>query len=50
MENDKHYRHELKYAVSYADYVAMRSRLRMIMKTDPHTLANGKYLIRSIYQ
>ena len=49
MEQDKHFRHELKYAIAYPDYVAMRSRLRQIMRADPHTFANGTYRIRSIY-
>ena len=49
MEQEKHYRHELKYAIPYADYQAMRRRLRKVMKTDPHTDENGLYQIRSIY-
>lgn len=49
MENEPRYRHELKYSVSYADFVALRGKLRMIMQTDPHTNASGRYCIRSIY-
>ncbi len=49
MESEKHYRHELKYAISYADYRAMRERLKAVMKTDPHTDGEGTYSIRSIY-
>ena len=49
MEKKKHYRHELKYAVSYIDYMAMRGRLRKIMSIDPHASKNGLYQIRSIY-
>ena len=49
MDQVKNYRHELKYAIHYADYVAMRARLRSVMKSDPHTRADGSYLIRSIY-
>ena len=49
MEQEKHYRHELKYAISYPDYLAMRRRLRTVMTVDPHTSANGLYQIRSIY-
>ena len=49
MDEKKHYRHELKYAISYADYVAMRQRLKAVMKPDPHTSEDGKYRIRSIY-
>ena len=49
MEQEKHYRHELKYAVPYADYLALRTRLRPVMSVDPHTNADGRYQIRSIY-
>ena len=49
MEQEKHYRHELKYAIPYADYIAMRGRLRRLMTLDPHTDASGLYHIRSIY-
>ncbi len=49
MEQEKHYRHELKYAIPYADYLALRTRLRAVMQTDPHTNAGGLYQIRSIY-
>jgi len=49
MEQEKHYRHELKYAISDADYHALRNRLRPIMKPDPHVNSDGRYLIRSIY-
>ena len=43
------YRHELKFMISYSDYLAMRERLKAIMQTDPHVQGNGRYLIRSIY-
>lgn len=46
---EKRYRHELKYDIAYTDYLAMRFRLQKIMQSDPHTLANGRYQIRSIY-
>ena len=49
MTQDRHYRHELKYKISYPDYLAMRSRLRPVMKADPHASAGGRYLVRSIY-
>ena len=49
MEEKKPYRHELKYPVSYTDYLAIRSRIRSIMSSDPHTNADGRYRIRSIY-
>ena len=44
-----HYRHELKYQITYADYLALRQRLRPVMKADPHTGPDGRYQIRSIY-
>ena len=49
MEQEAHYRHELKFAVPYADYLALRARLRAVMAADPHTGADGRYRIRSIY-
>jgi hypothetical protein len=49
MENEKNYRHELKFEIPYGEYVAMRSRLRLIMKADPHVNEDGRYRIRSIY-
>jgi hypothetical protein len=49
LEQEKHYRHELKFAIPYADYLAMRARLRAVMTADPHADASGTYRIRSIY-
>ena len=49
MVQEKHYRHELKYEIPYADYIAVRTRLRAVMKSDPHVSADGSYRIRSIY-
>lgn len=49
MANDKRYRNELKYNISYADYIALRQRLRVIMKPDAHADESRKYKIRSIY-
>lgn len=49
MEQEKKYRHELKFAIPYADYLSMRTRLQKVMSKDPHTDASGTYHIRSIY-
>ena len=49
MTQDRQYRHELKYKISYPDYLATRSRMRPVMKADPHASAGGRYLVRSIY-
>ena len=43
------FRHELKYIIGYADYLALRVRLRAVMQPDGHVDEEGKYLIRSIY-
>lgn len=43
------YRHELKYQIHYADYLAVRQRLRQVMKPDGHAGADRRYVIRSIY-
>lgn len=45
----KHFRHELKYVIPYADYLAMRARLRKVMSKDPHIGEAGTHQIRSIY-
>lgn len=49
MELNGNYGHELKYQISRADYLAIRQRLKAVMKRDPHTRANGLYNIRSVY-
>ncbi|MBP1580078.1 MAG: polyphosphate polymerase domain-containing protein [Oscillospiraceae bacterium] len=49
MEKAPRYRHELKYSISRAEHLALRSRLRAVMQTDPHTDSSGLYRIRSIY-
>ena len=49
MEQEKHYRHELKYLIPYSEYVAMSKRLKLIMKSDPHVREDGRYQIRSVY-
>lgn len=45
----EHYRHELKFSIDYGQYLALRSRIRPLLQTDPHTGAGGTYLIRSVY-
>lgn len=47
--NEQKRRHELKYYVTYSDYLAIRSRLRAVAKSDPHVGAEGTYHIRSLY-
>lgn len=42
-------RKEIKHAISYPQYMMMKSKLAHIMQLDPHAGANGKYLIRSTY-
>ncbi len=49
MQQNNAYRHELKFQISYADYLALRSRLSPVMEPDPHAGSDGRYLIRSIY-
>lgn len=46
---DCKFRHELKYICSDAELTAMQLRLSHLMRRDPHTRADGTYLIRSIY-
>ena len=49
MELDGKYRHELKYKIYFSEYLAIRQRLRSVMRPDPHAGADGTYQIRSIY-
>lgn len=49
MGNMPRYRHELKYQISRSDYMALRQRLRTVMKPDSHAGGDGTYVIRSIY-
>lgn len=43
------YRHELKYAVDMGTYLALRQRLRAVMKPDRHAGPEGRYTVYSIY-
>ena len=42
-------RHELKFHINTADYAQLRSRLRIVAKPDENALADGAYMIRSLY-
>ena len=37
MEQHGKYRHELKYSITPAEYMALRGRLGVVMQPDPHT-------------
>ncbi len=45
----KAYRHELKYALDYIDYIAVQSRVKHMMSHDTNADATGAYHIRSLY-
>lgn len=42
-------RHEYKIALSFADALLLRTRLRAVMQRDSHAGADGTYRIRSFY-
>ena len=42
------YRHEWKHEINAADLMALRARLRTVLRPDSHG-NNGKYIIRSLY-
>lgn len=42
-------RHEHKHIITYGDMLLLRSRLRAVMKADPHAGPDGVYRIRSLY-
>ena len=43
------YRHELKYYLSYTDYINLRNRMIATVPRDPHAGDTGIYFIRSLY-
>lgn len=43
------YRHELKYYLSYADYLVMSKRIGALMARDKNAGTKGEYFIRSLY-
>ncbi len=49
MQEKQIWRHELKYSITYADYLALQARLSPVMKHDAHAGGDGRYLISSIY-
>ena len=42
-------RHELKHVIHTGDYLAIKNRLKWIMKSDQHVNSSGQYKIRSLY-
>ncbi len=42
-------RHELKYYISYSAYIALRHRLKLVMREDPHALDDKGYFVSSLY-
>lgn len=49
MATKERYRNELKFQINYADYLALRQRLRLVMGQDVHADENGLCRVRSIY-
>lgn len=48
MENNKKFRHEIKYLCNHIQLAVIQSRLKAIMKLDPHATM-GQYTVRSMY-
>ncbi|SEN83548.1 VTC domain-containing protein [Paenisporosarcina quisquiliarum] len=42
-------RQELKYGITYLDYMLLKNKLKFVMRLDTHAGETGKYLIRSCY-
>lgn len=42
-------RHELKYLVSYHEYLVLRHRLKYVLRQDSHSLSDQGYNVRSLY-
>ena len=49
MVSEAKYRHEFKYFINAWDRELLSRRLGTVMKRDPHTTADGTYVIRSLY-
>lgn len=49
MEQAGAFRHELKYALSPGDELALRRRMRAVIPHDAHAGPDGRYRIRCIY-
>ncbi|HJJ35578.1 MAG TPA: polyphosphate polymerase domain-containing protein [Methanocorpusculum sp.] len=47
--NTLKFRHELKYYITEADYLTLRSRLSRVADPDPYAGPDGTYVIRSLY-
>ncbi len=43
------FRHEQKYEINYYQYMELRQVLKELAEPDPHTDADGNYMIRSLY-
>ena len=48
MSSSKPFRHELKYAITYAEAEVLKSRFGVILQLDPNA-GSGGYFIRSLY-
>ena len=49
MEQEKHYRHELKYLISAAQIEILKSRIRGVMLPDPHAGKRRVYCPQSVF-
>lgn len=49
IENERKFRHELKYLVSAAEIDMLRNRINHLLSLDKHAGADGIYNIRSLY-
>ncbi len=43
------FRHEFKHILTYAEYIDLRNRLKVICNKDPHAGENSEYIVRSLY-
>ncbi len=48
-ENEKVYRHEMKYYITEADYILLSRQLNLLLKHDENAGPDGDYYIRSLY-
>ena len=49
MKQELRYRHELKYEITFLEYIVLQRRLKLLMLPDGHVKPDGTYKICSLY-
>lgn len=46
---NNNFRHEIKYLLTYAEYISLKYKINNILEKDIHSDSDGQYFIRSLY-